>query len=202
LPNFTNAYIAGDSFSYQVTAIHKKDLPISFALINPPPGMTIDPNSGQIDWVVVSNPDGVVSFTIKAFDNATPQASATWDMGFTVCDAGMHWDENYGMCQGPVVIEPQALFGVDAGATFSYQVVASVPGGGAISYSLADAPQGMTIDDKGLISWQAAIDPNIGNYFAYTVIASNAQGLRTLQFDAGTICEAPTHWDKDAGACL
>ncbi|NJD05646.1 MAG: cadherin repeat domain-containing protein [Methylococcaceae bacterium] len=193
---------AGDTFRFQASASHAKNLPLTYSLSGAPAGMTIDPQTGQIDWVAVANTDGSVTFNVLAADNVTPQASNSQTIQLAVCDAGMRWDGDLGICQGPVVIDPIPGLGVDVGATLNYQVVASVPGNGTIGYGLADQPAGMSIDDKGLISWpHAAVDPNVGPNFAITLIASYDQGRPTMQYVNITVCEAPAHWNKDNLAC-
>ncbi len=54
----------------------------------------------------------------------------------------------------PPVILSQPPAGVPQMGTFSYQVVAQDPEGGAVSFSLVSGPSGMTIDPRGgLLTW-------------------------------------------------
>jgi len=155
----------------------------------------------QNDWVAVAPPDGQVNFLINAADNGTPQTTKSLNIQFTVCETGMRWDNEYGLCQGPVVIDPIPQLGVDEGGTFSYQVTATDPGNGAISYSLIDQPSGMSIDDNGVITWKAAIDPNVGESLGFTVAASDAQGRQTVQVANLNVCVVAAHCNSDIQGC-
>jgi len=192
--------VGGDHFTYQAAATHLMGLPISYGLSSAPEGMTINPQTGQIDWVAVYNPDNpVVDITITATDNAVPPATAGQFFQLNVCEAGMRWDN--GNCQGPVVIDPPPVLGVDAGAVFTYQVVARNTNGGPFTLSLMDAPDSMTIDANGVITYQAPTDLSNGDGFSYTVVATDGQGRQTMQGVNIVVCGLPTHWDNDAMSC-
>ncbi|NJD08259.1 MAG: hypothetical protein FIA97_17440, partial [Methylococcaceae bacterium] len=191
--------VAGETFDYAVTATHREGLPIAFALTNAPADMSFDAKTCVLHWVAASNSDGYISFTITASDSRG--ASTTQDVGLSICASGMRWDVSLG-CQGPVVIEPQTVFGIDAGATYTYAVKASLPGGGPISFGLADAPAGMAIDSaSGVVTWVAVANPNAGSPFGFTVIASDDQGRQTIQYGNLMVCESPQHWNNEAAAC-
>ena len=55
-------------FSYQVTAEDPDGDPLTFALLVGPPGMTIDPQSGLIEWWVTSKDLGIHDVTVEVTD--------------------------------------------------------------------------------------------------------------------------------------
>lgn len=72
------------------------------------------------------------------------------------------------------------------GKSLSYQIKATDPDGDRLSYSLADAPKGMTIDSTGLIKWQ--VGPKDYGKHTVNVKVSDGQGgevVYTLNIDTG-----------------
>jgi len=66
------------------------------------------------------------------------------------------------------------------GNTYKYNVTAEDPDGDAITYSLASAPKGMTIDSStGVIEWQIA--PESAGAHKIEVAAQDEEGLRAFQ---------------------
>lgn len=66
------------------------------------------------------------------------------------------------------------------GNSYIYSVVANDPDGDAISFSLENAPEGMTIDSKnGALNWQ--LSPEQKGEYTFTVIAEDADGAKAIQ---------------------
>jgi hypothetical protein len=66
------------------------------------------------------------------------------------------------------------------GGTYTYQVIAEDPDGDPLTYSLASAPEGMTIDSRtGKISW--SINEKSAGTHVVEVIAQDAGGLKASQ---------------------
>ncbi len=57
---------------------------LTFSLINPPEGMTIDPASGVITWTPTKAESGVNSVTVRVDDDGSPSQSATNTFQITV----------------------------------------------------------------------------------------------------------------------
>lgn len=150
-PNVTSDPVTfaklGELYSYQVTGADPEGQPLAFQLINAPQGMTINTQTGLVQWsptatqtgnfsvtVAVQDPAGAIgrqTFTLTAADNATP------------------------------VINSTAPTTTTAGLTYRYDVKAVDPDGDTLSYSLINAPQGMSIDALGRLSWVTSI-ANVG----------------------------------------
>jgi RHS repeat-associated protein len=76
-----------------------------------------------------------------------------------------------GSVAGAPVIVSAPVISAGAGQAYHYAVIASDPQGGALAYSLAAAPTGMTISDTGIIDWAK---PVTGSY-SITVRADNGK---------------------------
>ncbi len=80
----------------------------------------------------------------------------------------------------PPTIDSQPTFFADLTSTYTYQVTANDPEGGALTYSLLDAPEGMTIDtNTGSLSW----NPNSSQIGVaqVSVAAFDSSGLGAVQ---------------------
>ncbi|MFL0809341.1 MAG: tandem-95 repeat protein [Agarilytica sp.] len=72
---------------------------------------------------------------------------------------------------------PTAL---EVNQTYTYQVQATDPEGGDITYALGFYPDGMTIDQNGLVSWSAALD-DAGNH-TFKVIVTDNESLTAHEY--------------------
>jgi PKD repeat protein len=148
---------AGDLYSYDVEATGIPQP--TFSLTTAPLGMTIDSNTGLIQWTPADIGD--VNVTIQA---TNPGGSDS--QNFTITAAAV-----------PPVITSAAVTDVNAGELYSYDVEATgIP---AAVYSLITSPAAMTIDSNtGLIQWTPA---DIGDVNV-TVQATNAGGSDSQSF--------------------
>ncbi|MBC2711713.1 MAG: cadherin-like domain-containing protein [Desulfosarcina sp.] len=79
----------------------------------------------------------------------------------------------------PPVITSDPVTTATAETPYSYQVTASDPEGGPLDYALALAPEGMSIDADGLVSWTPTIDQE--GRQTITVVVRDAEGLYASQ---------------------
>ncbi|MGE4182479.1 MAG: Ig domain-containing protein, partial [Limisphaerales bacterium] len=80
----------GVPLTLQATA-SDTDLPantLSYSLDPAPPGMTIDPSTGEIAWNPLESQVGTHAVTVKVADNATPNLDATRSFVVTVTGEG------------------------------------------------------------------------------------------------------------------
>lgn len=120
--------------------------PITWSLLNPQPGMTIDPVTGVVNWPVPITAPFVYALDIKA-TNAAGSFVQTLQLG---------------VLQAPPVVNPIDDENVACGAT-SYTgplpVLADECMEPSIGWSILDGPPGMQIDDvSGVVSWDP-VDP-------------------------------------------
>lgn len=85
----------GQTWLYQVKATDSKGLPLSYSLIDAPPGASIDAVTGKLSFL---SPDpGVFSFAVKASSDSG--ALAIQQLRVTVCAQGTYWMNGMGgMC--------------------------------------------------------------------------------------------------------
>lgn len=61
-------FMVGSTYVYNASASDPDMEPVTFSLQNEPPGMTVDPVSGQVRWDVPADFSGTVEYTIVATD--------------------------------------------------------------------------------------------------------------------------------------
>ena len=127
---------------------------VAYTLTSSPSGMTINANSGLIQWTPSSN--GIFDVTVVASNSFGP--NSTQSFRIIVQSQGSI---------APIIISTPVTSGT-IGQLYSYDVEASgVP---TPTYSLSSNPSGMTINStSGLIQWT----PAVGGTFNVTVVAAN-----------------------------
>lgn len=134
--------VNGAPYTYQVTVTNSDNYPLSYSLITAPAGMTIS-SSGNITWVPASAQSGDNQVTVQVSDRSSA-SPVTQTFTLTV--------SQYNVPAITAIPSQTASEGV----LFSYQVVATAPLGGPLTYSLSGAPAGMGISSSGLITWTPA----------------------------------------------
>ena len=128
-------------YQYAVQISNVDGFPVEFALDVAPGGMTIDPQTGLIEW-------------------PTPQIGLH-DVTVVVWDARAHFDEQAYTLEiiegfGEPQIVSAAPLSVELNAVYDYQPEVLNPQGLPLHYDLLMAPPGMTIDaQSGRIRWLA-----------------------------------------------
>jgi fibro-slime domain-containing protein/RHS repeat-associated protein len=145
--------------------------PISFSLLGAPDGMTINADTGLIEWTPNSSQLGIQTVDILASDGQGGVATQTFSISVfsTVPNS-------------PPVIDSLPKFVAVAGAPYAYATKASDPDGDALTFSLLDAPSGMTIDPAtGVIQWT----PNtsqLGTTMVKVAVTDPSGGLGSQSF--------------------
>ena len=92
------------------------------------------------------------------------------------------------------------MFGLDAGQTFSYPVIATHRDGKPLGYSLIDPPPGATVNAQtGQLRWITTEDSTDASF---NVQASDGLGSSEQQSVSLTVCHSPLHWNADRFSCL
>jgi len=111
-----------------------------------------------------------VNYSYDAFDRLT---------GVTEAESS---DANTGNAAPVISTAPSPTTTVQAGASFSFDINASDVNGDGLSYSLVNAPAGMTIDAAtGMISWVPGAG-QIGQYVAIVQVTDGNGGVATVSF--------------------
>jgi hypothetical protein len=165
----------GELVTFTATATDN-DLPqqvLTFILLNPQPGMTINPSTGVFSWVPSElQGDGSAVFDVIVIDSGLPEASDSQTVTINVIETN-----------SPPTVSPIPPQQASENNQFSFQVVASdpdVPSTGTISYSLSGAPDGMAIDStNGLISWTPT--PSQIGTFSFNVVVTDGVSPVSVQ---------------------
>ncbi|WP_373694403.1 putative Ig domain-containing protein [Geobacter sp.] len=168
----------GSSYSYDVNATDADGDIITYSLVTPPTGMTINATTGVISWTPATDQAGTqnVIVTVTAGGQTATQT-------FTITVS------NQVVNKAPVVTSQPVTTAYKDGYYY-YQVVASDPNGDAVSYSLTTRPSGMTINaTTGIIYWR----PGSTGTYSVTVKASDPSGLSTSQSFKVSVVERPSN---------
>jgi RHS repeat-associated protein len=167
----------GLPYQYQVQAQDAQNDPITYSLLQPPAGMTIDPNSGLLSWVGPQIGPGLPAgylVMIQADNGVGGQTRQT----YTVFVITPGFDQPPVITSTPPQSIPPAPPG-QPGTNLYYQVIATSPSGNPLTYSLPVAPTGMTISSTGLLHWVATLS-DIGNH-PVTIQVEDSVGLIVTQ---------------------
>ncbi len=152
----------GRDYFYQATATDADGDPLTFSLVNPPAGMTVDPDSGQVTWTPTDVEDVLV--TLVASDPSGAQAFQSYLLQVQT--------------NQPPEITSTPPTQVFAGATYRYDVRATDPNGDPLTYTVT-GPSGMTIDGFGRLTWPTAA-ADTGTH-SVTVVVTDDQGASAMQ---------------------
>ncbi|WP_422925495.1 putative Ig domain-containing protein [Singulisphaera sp. PoT] len=157
----------GADYTYQVRAVDPEGQAITYSLISPPTGMAIDATTGLIHWTPTVAQAGAPTITVAADDPGGHRAYQRYTL-LVRTNAP------------PVITEaPASAKTAAAGGVYRYDVQARDPEGDALTYSIQDAPDGMTIDGVGRIRWTTSAG-DAGSH-TFTVVVTDAQGASASQ---------------------
>ena len=137
--------VSGLPYRYQVLAQDAEGEPLTYSLVQAPSGMTIDSTTGLVSWTgapIGPGLPGGYDVTIQVSDGRSGVDSQSFTLLVVAAQAN----------QAPV-IHSTAPTTVGLGHGYWYAVKASDPDGDPLSYLLATAPAGMTIDASGMVRW-------------------------------------------------
>lgn len=150
------AVTLGEHYTYQIDAYDPDGDPLRFALSDGPDTMTVDPDTGWLEWTVVGTDNPFVRVTVS--DSQGNETAQSFLLTILAC------------LEPPVILSSPVNTAAE-GATYHYQVDA-VTFGGPLSYSLPVAPAGMAIDAAGSIDWT----PSYTAHGMHTVKVRVAEG--------------------------
>ncbi|WP_287699209.1 putative Ig domain-containing protein [Microcystis sp. M046S2] len=154
--------LINNTYSYEVRATDFDNDTLTYSLINPPEGMTINANTGLIAYTPTNLGKQTVEIKVSDGFGGTNTQSYQLQVLATL-------DNNL----PSITSTPKIIIG--AGGLYQYDVEANDPENTAISYNLTVKPNGMTIDtNTGLITWQTQAVTN--GDVQVTVAATDADG--------------------------
>ena len=148
---------------------------LKFILIDSPSGMSINENTGYIEWIPSDEQIGNHPISIMVYDS---YSNKDWQ-NFTL--------EVMNVNDAPYLISPaygNFLLFVNVNDDFSYQVAVQDDDliyGDTLTYKLLSSPAGMNIDDNGLISWIPA-ENDIGRKYYMNISISDISGAETFEY--------------------
>lgn len=169
----------GVAYAYDVNATDPNPGDVlTYSLTQAPAGMAINATSGLITWTPTAAQAGNQSVTVRVADAQGAAATQT----FTI---------NTAPPSGSPVITSTPVTTATVGVAYSYDVNATDPNGDTITYSLTQAPAGMTINAaSGLVAWTPTAG-QVGSQ-SVTVRAADPGGLAMTQTFPITVSAAPT----------
>ncbi|WP_287080135.1 MULTISPECIES: putative Ig domain-containing protein [unclassified Microcystis] len=154
--------LINNTYSYEVRATDFDNDTLTYSLINPPEGMTINANTGLIAYTPTNLGKQTVEIKVSDGFGGTNTQSYQLQVLATL-------DNNL----PSITSTPKIIIG--AGGLYQYDVEANDPENTAISYNLTVKPNGMTINtNTGLITWQTQAVTN--GDVQVTVAATDADG--------------------------
>ncbi|MEH2058174.1 MAG: putative Ig domain-containing protein [Nostoc sp.] len=157
------------SYTYQANASDADDDGLSFSLLSAPQGMTVDANTGIVSWTPTAKQLGTYDVTLAVADARGGTAQQAFKVQ-TQAQPGNH---------APIIISTAETTAYTA-TGYTYRVEALDPDRDSLTYSLATAPAGMTIDaSTGQILWTTN-SSNAGIY-NISVKVLDAQGAKDTQ---------------------
>ncbi|MBN1763785.1 MAG: hypothetical protein JW860_00880 [Sedimentisphaerales bacterium] len=143
--------------------------PVTWSLVQGPAGMSIDSNTGVVSWSNAEPAFAPYTITIRA-TNAVDSGNQTWQL--TVLS--------------PPVINTIADDSAKLGQSYTGPVPTLIKGTPPVTWSLEEAPLGMTIDSStGVVSWPNPIAD--ASPYLITIQASNLYGTSQQSFNLTVI---------------
>jgi RHS repeat-associated protein len=166
-PSFTSSLSpttpqVGKPFQYNAVAIDPDDDPITYSLANgAPTGMVVDAVTGMLTWTAATTQLGNHDVRLIASDDNG--AETTQALNLTVIDAQPNTAPQ-------ITSQPRVTTRVNA--PYLYQLTVQEPDGDPLTYTLVNAPEGMTLNERGLLAWQ----PKASQTGAHTITITVEDG--------------------------
>jgi RHS repeat-associated protein len=159
---------SGGLYQYDVNAIDPENTAIAYGLTVKPNGMAIDTTTGLISWQTQAASNGDFQVTVSATD----------------ADSGIAY-QNYFIRVAPnqaPIITSTPLTLAQTGLVYKYDVIAGDADGNILSYSLTQAPKGLTIDQAGRLRWQPKTQ-DVGIYPVIVQVSDGRGGIVTQNYN-------------------
>ena len=168
-PNTMGA--VGSTYLYQVGAEDVDQDRLTFSLVSGPNGLTIDADTGLVQWTPDAGQDGSADVEIAVSDSLGASVSQAYTI--VVADGQPN--------QLPVITSTPGFFATANGA-YTYQIVAEDPDGDDITYTLLSDQAGMTVNaTTGLLEWTPTA-ADLGTTLVEIVARDPAGGGSIQQF--------------------
>jgi large repetitive protein len=140
----------GKVFKYQATAVDADKDSLTYSLVNPVAGASVDPTTGLVTWTPTQT--GKTSMAVKVTDGKGGAAIQTLNLDVITPVAN----------RAPVINSSPRIT-TSTLSEYRYQINASDADGDSLTYQLVNPPSGMTVNNSGLIAWNPTA-AQIGTY--------------------------------------
>jgi hypothetical protein len=162
-PGYT--VLAGNAYHYLAAANDADGDALTYSLSSKPATMTIDDVTGSINWVPQQVDLGSHIITVRVDDTQGAYALQTFNLLVT---------NNH-----PPVFTSTPIVTANSNQLYQYQVAANDPESTVTSLQLLQPPEGVAMDNQGLITW-VPTDQQVGTQ-ALAVVAVDADGITSQQ---------------------
>ncbi len=169
-PNITSTplFVAnvGSPYQYQIQASDPDGQSLTYQLIESPQGMTINANTGLVQWNTPIT--GNYKVVVAAFDSQGLGVTQGYTLAAKVNSL-------------PVIRSTNPPTGAIPGVAYRYDIQATDPDGGILTYSLDPASQakGINLDERGRLSWTPSNSQT--GIHAITLTITDAAGGKVTQ---------------------
>lgn len=167
-----NSNQAVSPYSYDVEAVDLDSDTLTYSLIEAPEGMVIDSQTGLITWDPDTLPgNDAVSVSVVVEDRRGGVDQQDFEIQVTV--------ESVEVNSTPRIISQPILL-ADLKTPYRYEVDARDADKDSLNYQLIEAPEGMTIDEFGVITWNPE---TIGTNAVEFEVSDGRGGITTQRFE-------------------
>ncbi|MDP6944866.1 MAG: putative Ig domain-containing protein, partial [Myxococcota bacterium] len=173
--------VVGTTYSYLALAEDPEEGQVLYSLVTGPPGLSIDPSSGQVTWEPLAEDAGSHPVKLRATDPELAKANQVFVLELRESNVA------------PTITSTPGLLGL-VGQAYLYDVEAEDADGDLLVYALDDAPDGMTIiDGTGLVTFYPAT-AEVGIHQVSVSVRDCCGGLATQTWALEVIADttAPT----------
>ncbi len=167
--------VVGDPYTYQPFAFDLDNDNLLFRLLQAPPGMTVDAQTGFVRWTPSSSAVGTHEIVLEVDDQSGDEPN-----GIPSNTASQQWSIEVfadAVNRPPIIQTIPNLVGV-VGEPYVYDVDAVDPDDHPVTYDLSIAPSGMTIDElTGVVQWT----PGAEGDFPVGVLATDPEDASGAQ---------------------
>ncbi|MBF2067245.1 MAG: putative Ig domain-containing protein [Calothrix sp. C42_A2020_038] len=162
--------IAGQQYRYDVNATDPNSDTLTYKLLVAPTGMTIDDKTGLITWNTTTSNRGNQSIVVEVSDSRGGVETQRYNL--SVIDAPPN---------RPPVFTTTPKVDAVINAEYKYDADATDPDGDNLTYNLALAPEGMTVNPTtGEITWMPGTTKVLGNTVIERIASSSERDTFTF----------------------
>ncbi len=134
--------MVGLPYQYRIRAQDSDGEVVSYRLASAPAGMTIDSSTGVVSWTPTDEQLGGNTATVIAVDDDGAETQQV--IAIAVVSSAPN---------APTEVTSLPRTNARVGAPYLYQVEATDPNGDPLSYRVVEGPEGLTVDELGLVTW-------------------------------------------------